>query len=166
MQVVNDNKVSIRQTFAIALLLCLIAVTGYTLVSRLLDTKTEKLPVVVDKFLNTYLSPGYLTTETDNVFCEYFDTSYSDYSEIENEFNLVFKSYSFDRVSYTLQLEARNFVIIRYYDGDSNLLTPPIGFWFKLSHDKSKIVNWKIGRLQPFSKFDSEYSEVWEDMYA
>lgn len=48
---------------------------------------------------------------------------------------------------------------ITIYDEKRNPLYPKIGVWCEVSGDK--IINWKFSRLQPFSRYDEEYNELW-----
>lgn len=130
-------------------------------------------PHQVTSFLKEFLSDEYNAEKGLVIFSEYFvdGGNYND-RELEGEdisqittavqlmFEEVFYSFMPDIGGYTVNPLDRNCVIVRLYDKEGTELTPPIGFWFRVS--EGKISSWKIGRLQPHSQYDEEYSSLWK----
>lgn len=169
----EEEKVRPRQIVALVTAIILTFVVSAVLAIRAPRKKPTVIPGVISDFLSEYLASDYVLTEDNNVFYKYFTAladeanraelgeSYEEYT-----FERVFKSYDFGVNSYSIELVSKNFVIIRLYSSDGELLPPPVGFWFKLSRNRKSIDDWRIGRLQPFSTYDAEYSEVWDATYS
>lgn len=122
-------------------------------------SQTVDTPEIVSDFISVYFSPDYETTDDLDIFSQCFE----DPSGVENKFTEVCKMWSPGAESFEVRAVSNTFSIIRMYDRDGNQLTPPIGFWYTCS---DKIDSWWVGRLQPFSRYDPEYSPLWEGLYG
>lgn len=169
----SNERASLRQLVVVAILAAMLLLAVVLLGVRLYKPPAEEMPEVISNFLSEYLAEGYVTTEDSNVFHNYFDCLTEEElaaepgaGETELAFDQVFKIYSYGRKSYKAVQASPGFVIVRLFDENEELMTPPIGFWYRLSADDSKISEWRIGRLQPFSRYDTEYSELWEELYG
>lgn len=123
--------------------------------------KIESSTVAIE-LLKVYLTPGYSAQLDNEIFYKTFqELEFSSFSagesDVEKAFDSVFRSYG-NFSSYSIDTVTERFVIVRLYDLNGELTPPPVGFWFSLN-DRNKIVDWKITRLQPFSKYDDEFLE-------
>lgn len=124
----------------------------------------NRTPDTVVDFLNDFIVPGRDRSVDADIINQYFELEQPDTNEdyTTYTFGRVIFYYDFGFQSFELEQVSDGFVEIRLLDAEGNLLPPPIGFWYELSPNGSKIVEWAICRLQPFSALDEEYSEVWE----
>ena len=160
------RKITIRQLVCIAILFALITLIS---VAIYLQQKTETISVAkpVESFLTEFLDPNYETTSEHSVFAFYFsEWTVENSEELENSFADVMTLWSAGYTSFELEAISNNFCIIRLYSESGDLIPPPIGFWYVLTFDGSKIKTWEVCRLQPFSRYDSEFSTFWEALYG
>lgn len=112
-------------------------------------------------FLDTYFKgSGRSDSERETELSVYFADG--EISEIISDLDLVCFTYSNSWRTYTAELVSPGFAIVRLQDQDGNDINPPIGFWFKIDSSSGTFEEWRVGRLQPFSRYDEEYSEVWD----
>lgn len=161
------GKVTTRQLICLGVLLALIVLVGcLVFVLNRHDGDPEVAePVVL--FLNEFLDPNYSSTEEHSVFASYFaEWDAEDPDALETTFVDVMKLWSPGYRSFELEAVSDNFCIVRLYTEDGEFVAPPIGFWYTITADGLKIDNWEICRLQPFSRYDEEFSVLWEGLYG
>ena len=83
-----------------------------------------------------------------------------------NVFIDTFYSLSDSFIGYDTELVAPGFCIVRLLDAECNLIPPPVGVWYEVDRSTGKLSSWRVARLQPFSVYDEEYSELWERVYG
>lgn len=181
-EAVDDSAeyATVRQYVAIAILLALFVgfVVG-TIVVRLRtvakDTDEVEVPAVVTDFLHRYVQEGYEDySEENNPFFDTFleldgrsPAGEPGSSEPEDQFFTIFKFMLDGKLrSYSLEPIADDFVIIKVYDADGKVVNPPVGFWYTVvsTPKGDRIGDWYLARLQPFSRYDEEYSEGWNEI--
>lgn len=136
--------------FGLSLLLAIILrVSLYT-------GNTESAHLVASEFLTHYLSEA----SSENVELE--DYFLFPESALLQQFEDVISVPYYGYARFELEPVSSGFIKIRFYIDDT-LITPVVGFWYEVSSSQDKISEWRIARLQPFSVYDAEYSEVWDD---
>lgn len=150
--------VNLLVAICILVALCLLS-TALIVIDRLNTDVDPETPTVAEEFIATYFQPNYATTDELDIFYECF----ADSEGVEEKFTEVCRMWSPGAVSFEVTTVSPNFSIIKMYDQDGGQITPPIGFWYECS---DKITSWWIGRLQPFSRYDPEYSQLWEGLYG
>ena len=173
----SNERATIRQLVSIcvsAVLLVVLTVLLVVNITRLKEERSDEVPTVVSSFLEQYLAPEFdaMSSEDSKLFYEIFEElggTYGEadpgYTHVESCFLRVFKFLDFGTDSYEVEVLTPGFAVVRLYSVDGDYLPPPIGVWFEISPDGEKIVEWCVGRLLPFSRYDSEYSEDWDDIY-
>lgn len=153
----NDNF-TFKLASIIIVVVCIVVLAAIIRLLWLHNAPAQQ-PVAVSEFIAEYFDPNYVSTEEDNVFEKYFEES----EEVEYAFDEVCKMWSPGYTAYTVETVGDGFTIIRLFDVDGVQINPPIGFWYRCDN---KITWWRIGRLQPFSRYDSEFSTLWEGLYG
>lgn len=152
----KQDRVTVVQWVALVLLFMLSLLLATILRVSLYEDNSESDYTVVFKFLTQYLSvsdSGILVLE------DYFLLPDS---VLLQQFGDVIGPPYYGYTRFELESVSDNFVKIRFYIGDT-LMPPAVGFWYETSPSQGKISEWRVARLQPFSVYDAEYSEVWDD---
>lgn len=161
------GKVTTRQLVCLGILLALIVLVGCLV---FLINRPERGPEVAEPvvlFLNEFLDPNYSTTSQHSVFASYFEEwDADDPNSLEEIFVGVMKLWSPGYTTFEVEPISDSFCIVRLYTDDGTFVAPPIGFWYTLTSDGLKISDWEICRLQPFSRYDDEFSVLWEGLYG
>lgn len=161
------GKVTTRQLVCLGILLALIVLVGCLV---FLINRPERGPEVAEPvvlFLNEFLDPNYSTTSQHSVFASYFEEWDADApNSLEEIFVGVMKLWSPGYTTFEVEPISDSFCIVRLYTDDGTFVAPPIGFWYTLTSDGLKISDWEICRLQPFSRYDDEFSVLWEGLYG
>lgn len=63
---------------------------------------------------------------------------------------------------YQLVFSEPNYVEFSILDEKGNCTYPLVGFGYELTEDGSKIADYSMGRLQPFSRLHPEYRKEWD----
>ena len=145
---------------ALAVSLALLAFTLSTAATRGGKPQSSQL---VREFFQEYLSSDRDRSSDEGLIEKYFDTTstpeawgnYEEYTLARMFYERADEFYSFE-----IEDIAPGFVKISLVQESGEWITPPIGFWYKINNVTSKIGEWGIGHLQPFSRYDTEYSEV------
>ena len=64
--------------------------------------------------------------------------------------------------SYSISKSLDGYIEIVLQDKDGNALYPKVGMRYQMTDDDRYITKYTIGRLEPFSRYDEEYSELWK----
>lgn len=142
------------------------------------SSREPKVPETIEQFLSEYFSDDFRFFEGTNAFYRYFKSLEGQTPETVGEWGVAPEEEAFKDVTeslldggieavgeYTVTPVSDSFCIIRmYYATSGELIAPPVGFWYKLTADGTKIEDYAIARLQPFSRYDSEFSEDWNDI--
>lgn len=139
--------------------------------------KVPQLPTTVSAFWAEYFSDEFEFYTEGNAFYKYFkslegltpaEAGEWDISPEEEDFSQVTESMLEDGIKavdhYDITPVSNNFCIIKMYFADGTPINPPVGFWFKLTADGKKFEDYCLARLLPYSRYDEEYSEDWNDI--
>lgn len=100
--------------------------------------------------------PNYLVTSEDGLF----DWS-GEYPSDWTAFRRTFWNHGQTPKSFEVVASDKDYVELQLYDADSQPLYPRVAFFYQLSDDKTKIADYTLCRLEPFSRYDEEYNEEW-----
>lgn len=158
----------------LAFLVCLILATVASFVAAVMTWQSRKSPElsvpntvteVLDTFVLSDSDVGMDGLDDDEWFRAHFeDTSDDSIESINFYFVQSMREFVDGVTSYEVEPVTENFIVIRAYDDTGNLVPPPMGLWYKLSKD-GRISEWHVGRLQPFSRYDADWSEVFDSVY-
>lgn len=141
--------------------------TQFLVVIFLVTLMTERVyrtPAVVIDFLDTMIDENaglavaceeYLATTDKAMILP--DTPNSDMLQ----FQAVFYSYVDNISDYQIKYRSDSYIELVLLDENQQEIFPRVGFFYKLSANKKKIADYSICRLQPFSRYDKEFSELW-----
>lgn len=152
----KQGQVTGVQWVALVLLFALSLFLASILRVSLYEDSSESSYSAVSEFLTQYLS----VSESDSLALENYFLLPD--STLLQQFEDVIGPPYYGYTRFELEPVSDGFVKIRFYIEDT-LLAPVIGFWYEISSSQGKISEWRIARLQPFSVYDAEYSEVWDD---
>lgn len=141
----------------------------YTLVADKQEAKTP--PRVITKLLTDLVAAGNNPTKRKGTLSLCID--YSDCAtEIEASDMQEQDLQNFTEVltprddavvgDYEITIVTDRFVEIVLLDAKGRPLYPRVGLVYELTDDGLFIKNYTLGRLQPFSRYDEEYSSLWK----
>lgn len=127
--------------------------------------KHEDVPDVVQTFFDKFIDIDYSTEDGMSLFKETFyalrdfnlaDATVENLSAEQNTWELYFHGADGDAVSYELVSLGKGFLKVVRYDVNGDMINPPIGVWYTLRGEY--IDTWRIGLLEPFSRYSEESS--------
>ena len=161
---------TVKQKFTIALQIVLLLVI-IVLHINFDRPKSSEVPEVVVQMFSEFLAPTDHADAPLVDFSKYIRGASADPGTLSDGLsleNFVFQDVCYKLVTsfdeFKLEGVSPGFCKIYLYE-NGELLPPPIGFWYTIGDD-NLIIDWKLGRLLPFSRHDSEYSESWGDLYG
>lgn len=153
--------------------LCLIIVTSiflaltiFTVVDKYFISQriNAVVPKVINDFLLDYRDNNWHIDDT--LAAKYFlnggDSETTSY--LDAEFESIFCGFlEYRQEPKDLRIDSVNasVVEITMLDGAGNALYPKVLFTYKLTNGKAFIRELSLSRLQPFSRYDSEFNEAW-----
>lgn len=170
----QDDKTDWRLVKIIYLFAGSILVLCIILLVALIETstsvkKTMEPPKAVTAFLDEFLTDGYYFDVGYEIFPEHFlsvrpiegsDIADGDETVEQHMFEYVFNNVLTGAVGYDIEVVNQHFSKVTPILGDGSFDYPSVGFWYTVTD--GKIDTWRIGRLEPFSVYDAEYSEEYD----
>lgn len=137
-----------------------------------LNRKIAPAPAIITEFLDAFIVEDYQPAKSLRLFYDTFyslrdeelpeDASLMDYYSTEQDlFEQVFYHFSPGFTGYELEQVATGFVKVTPIKLDGTLDYPSVGLWYTVKG--KRIDTWRIARLQPFSRYDEEYSDDWQN---
>ena len=164
-------------SFVSVIVVCLL----YILITSTLGTtgkqKVPEIPATVTAFWDEYFGDDFEFYTEGNAFYKYFKSLEGATPDTVGEWGVSPEEDAFSMVTesmleggitvvdhYEMEPISSNFCIIRLYREDDTPINPPVGFWFKLTADGKKFEDYCLARLLPYSRYDEEFSEDWNDI--
>lgn len=141
--------------------LSILLLFGTVLLSTLKHAAQEVTPPPVPSVVSSVVTE---ILEGDQDIAPFFVDTITE--ETVEDFDYVFMSYMAEYGDHSIESVSDDFCVVSITDPEGNPVNPPVGFWYTLAEDDTKVAEWYIGRLQPLSKYDSEFSQVWEDTHG
>lgn len=175
------DKPTVSQLVCIGFVSIIIVGLLYMLLTGVKVTTSKKkvleVPATVAAFWAEYFGDEFEFYTEGNAFYKYFKSLEGLTPEQAGEWGISPEEDDFSHVTesmldggisnvdhYSLTPVSDNFCIIKMYFEDGTPINPPVGFWFKLTSDGKKFEDYCLARLLPYSRYDEEFSEDWNDI--
>jgi len=164
-----------RRTLIVGFLICVIVVSSVGSIIFIRGRNRDNASALIDKFVAELFSDKYdpYIEGDSNIYARYFkEYSEGDFTaqtleetEVQRNIERAFLYLNGQQCSRWESVQvSSNFKVFYLFDEKDELLPPPVGFWYLV--ENNEIVEYYVARLLPFSRYDSEYSELWSKTYG
>ncbi len=135
------------------------------------QAKAEDPPLVITKLFTDWIAAGDNPTARKGVLSLCID--YSEYAteieandmqeqDLQNFLDVLMPRDGTQVAGFEVTAMMNNFVEVTLMDEEGRPLYPRVGLAYKLTPNGVFITDYTLGRLQPFSRYDEEYSDLWK----